>query len=469
MRLAVIGAGWAGLAAAVRATQAGHHVTVFEMAPQPGGRARRIEQHGTALDNGQHILIGAYTHTLALMREVGADPLALLQRQPLELRYPDGRGLRLPAGPPLIAFARGVLGCVGWRWSERLALLRTASTWALKGFQCDEQLTVAQLCQTMPPAVHRLLIEPLCVAALNTPAHEASARVFLRVLRDALFSGPGSADLLLPRALLGDLLPAPAWHWLGQHGADLHCGARVHGLARTGSGGRAGWTVLTAAPGQTHSPPRLGAALEPNDENRGSLNAPRQAAAFDRVLLACTATQAARLAEPWAPDWAAKAASLRYEPIVTVYVQAPGAKLPCAMTSFADLGAQAGHSLPSHPAQFAFDLGALGGVAGRFSFVISGAAAWVALGAAPTGQAVLQQALSVLQPRVPGMPVQPELLAVVAEKRATFRCTPALQRPAAHVAEQLAAAGDYVAGPYPATLEGAVRSGEAALPVLGLR
>ena len=107
--VAVVGAGWAGLAAAVRAREAGHAVTLFEMAAQLGGRARSVDIEGHALDNGQHILIGAYQRTLALMRTVGADPQALLTRLPLTLLYPDGRGLRLPPGPALPGFVRGVL------------------------------------------------------------------------------------------------------------------------------------------------------------------------------------------------------------------------------------------------------------------------------------------------------------------------------------------------------------------------
>jgi predicted NAD/FAD-binding protein len=205
--LAVVGAGWAGLAAAVRACERGFAVSLYEMAPQAGGRARRID---AVHDNGQHILIGAYRHTLALMRAVGADPERLLLRLPLELRFPDGRGLRLPPGRPLPAFARAVLGATGWTWPERLALLATASRWAACGFRCDAALSVDTLCAALPRAVRELLIDPLCVAALNTPAREASAAVWLRVLRDALFGGPGSADLLLPTAPLSALLPEPA-------------------------------------------------------------------------------------------------------------------------------------------------------------------------------------------------------------------------------------------------------------------
>ena len=127
MKLAVVGGGWAGLAAAVRATEAGCHVTLFEMAPQLGGRARGVEVDGLALDNGQHILIGAYTRTLALMRTVGTEPGRLLLRQPLSLGYPDGRGLRLATGPAWLAFARGVAGCRGWTMRDKSSLLRAVT------------------------------------------------------------------------------------------------------------------------------------------------------------------------------------------------------------------------------------------------------------------------------------------------------------------------------------------------------
>jgi hypothetical protein len=112
------------------------------------------------------------------------------------------------------------------------------------------------------------------------------------------------------------------------------------------------------------------------------------------------------------------------------------------------------------PAQFAFDHGVLGGVAGRFAFVVSGAAPWVERGSGALAAAVIDQARVAFPAGT--WPVAPRLLKVLVERRATFRCTPALQRPPAAIASGLWAAGDYVAGPYPATLEGAVRAGEAA-------
>ena len=429
-RVAVVGGGWAGLAAAVEATRRGHHVTLFEMAAQPGGRARAVGAAGLVLDNGQHILIGAYCATLALMRTVGVSPDHALLRSPLRLAYPDGTGLFLQPGSPVPQFARAVLRLRAWPWQDRCALLWAATRWALSGFQCDPQWTVARLTARLPETVRRDLIDPLCVAALNTPAEAASASVFLRVLKDALFSGAhfsgvdfsgahfsgaGSADLLLPRSDLSQLLPDPALRWLAQAGAVVRSGHRVQAI----DAGAAGWQV----DGET----------------------------FDHVVLAATATEAARLAEPHAADWARTARAMRYEPIVTVYLRSAGARLPEPM-----LALRAGASAP---AQFVFDRGQLGGPPGLLAFVVSGAAEWVARGQQAVLDATFEQAHTALGAHL-GAAL--ETVQVLVDKRATFACTPGLARPAAFIAKGLHAAGDYVAGPYPATLEGAVRSGMAA-------
>ena len=113
------------------------------------------------------------------------------------------------------------------------------------------------------------------------------------------------------------------------------------------------------------------------------------------------------------------------------------------------------------PAQFVFDHGQTQGRDGQFAFVISGAAPWAERGLEATAAAVLAQAARCLPGR--HWPAdRATVITTVAERRATFRCTPGLRRPGLQVAPGLAAAGDYVAGPYPATLEGAVRSGKAA-------
>ena len=415
MRLAVVGGGWAGLAAAVEATLLGHRVSLYEMAHEPGGRARRVAATDPALDNGQHILIGAYVETLRLMAIVGADAERWLDRRPLTLAYADGGTLALPPGAPRVAFARAVLGRRGWTFGDRLRLLWTTAGWARNGFRCDPRLTVAELSAALPASARRDLVEPLCVAALNTPAAQASATVFLRVLHDALFGARGSADLLLPRVDLSALWPDVARRWLVARGASLHLGHRVGQLDANG----AGWRV--------------------------------DGEAFEGVVLAASSVEAARLAEPHAGAWAETTRALRHEPIVTVVLRSEGTRLPQPMLAL--------HAGPSAPAQFVFDLGELRGIAGMLAFVVSGAAAWVERGMTATVEATLAQARSALGAHLRG-PLR-EVRTVV-EKRATFLCTPDLARPAAAIAPGLMAAGDYVDGPYPATLEGAVRSGVAA-------
>ena len=419
-RVAVVGGGWAGLAAAVEATQRGHEVTLFEMAAHLGGRARGVEIDGLMLDNGQHILIGAYTETLRLMRTVGVDLDAMLLRTPLRFIDAQGLGLSLNPGAPVPQFAAAVLRHGLWGWRDKAALLWAATGWFVGGFRCEPARTVAELTHKLPQAVHENLIDPLCVAALNTPAGQASGEVFLRILKDALFSGPGSADLLLPKINLSELLPLPAGRWLKQAGATVRLSHRVE-------------------------------RLQPQ---QGSWRLDGEA--FDAVVLATTPTEAARLAEATAPEWSQVAAALRYEPIVTTYLRSAGTRLPEPM-----LALRAG---VSSPAQFVFDRGQLGGPQGQLAFVVSGAQEWVDRGLQATQEAVLAQAQLELQAHLRG-PLQ--VVKTLTEKRATFRCTPSLQRPALRIAAGLHAAGDHVQGPYPATLEGAVRCGVAAVRELG--
>lgn len=414
-RIAVIGAGWAGLAAAVEAAAAGAAVTLFEMAAQPGGRARSVSLDAeTQLDNGQHILIGAYTQTLRLMRKVGADPQQLLHRQPLELIYPDGGGLHMPRGPVRLAFAWAVVRCRGWSWRDRLALLAQAFDWLRAGMRNPGVSTVDQLCARLPERVRQDLIDPLCIAALNTPAAQASATVFLRVLSDALFGVSGGSDLLLPRAGLSRLFPQPAVDWLRAHGADCRFGVRVRELAANEP---IGWHVDG----------------EP----------------FDAVVIASSAVEAARLTAAINPAWSAAAAALRYEPIATIYLRRGTAPLPRPMVALRSDGAQA-------PAQFAFDLQALGQRQAAVAFVVSGASRWLEPGLPALVAAVQRQAAQAL----PGsFGAAAPLVHAAMERRATFACTPDLARLPMAIARDLHLAADFAVGPYPATLEGAVRAG----------
>ena len=400
MKVAVIGGGWAGIAAAVTAAQKGHDVTVLEAARSLGGRARGVpvtlpDGRELILDNGQHILIGAYSETLRLMRTVGVDPDKALLRLPLALAYADNTGLALPKlAAPLDALV-GILGARGWAWSNKFALLKTASRWRSARFTCDAHTSVAQLCQTLPRRLQDEFIEPLCISALNTPAGRASGAVFLRVLQDAMFGGPGCSNLLLPRQDLGALFPDAAAAWLKTREHTIHTGRRITSLRQNlgATGAIIGWQV----DGET----------------------------FDQVVLAVAPADAARLIAEAAGQatgdlsaslrhWSDCASALSFEAITTVYALAD-ASLPRPMLAL--------RSGPQAPAQFVFDRGQVGCPRGLLAFVIS-----ISTGEREELQhAVVQQAQAEL-----GLVVTP--FQTITEKRATFACTPGLVRPEARIA-----------------------------------
>lgn len=432
MKLAIVGAGWAGMAAAVEAASLGMNVTVFEATRTLGGRARALPANlpdGTpvTLDNGQHILIGAYSETLALMRRVGIDPRKQLLALPLALPYPDGSGLRTPTWaarwPAPLDALTAIATARGWTWRDRLALVRMSLTWQRAGFICPPAQSVADVCHGLPQRVMNELIEPLCVSALNVPAQEASGQVFLRVMRDALFGagshGFSASSLLLPSTDLSALFPQAAANWLARtHGEriSLRMATRVTALRAQGTQ----WV----------------------------LRADDREEAFDRVIWATTASPAAQaMAEAVdAPSalraWAVTTQGLSFTAITTVYTWGAGVRLAAPMLA-----------LREGPAQFVFDRGQLdpdnASVQGVLAFVVS---------ASQGERDDLQAKVLVQAARELNLPALRAVQTVV-EKRATFACLPGTRRPAACIAPGLWAAGDYVDGPYPATLEGAVRSG----------
>ena len=401
-RVAVVGAGYAGLAAAVTLARRGVQVTVFESGPVPGGRARRVTTAGRALDNGQHILIGAYTALLGLMREVGADPDELLLRIPLELRYAGGFRLRTPKLPAPLHLAAGLVTASGLPWRERFGAVRFMSAIKRRDYRVEEQVTVAQLLAAhhQTGAIARYLWAPLCVSALNTLPHQASANAFLAVLRDSLAGNRAASELLIPRVDLTALFPEPAAAWLAARGSEVRTGSPVRNL----------------------------------DALRGE---------FDRVIVAVGPHHL----EPLLPGLAS---SYTYQPIYTIYLKyPPGVKLPLAM-----LGLSQGM------VQWAFDRGRIGrdpgdGDAGLIACVISAQGDHQQLTAhelAETCHRELAQALGEL-PR-------PEWTQVIAEKRATVTCVPGLTRFGPETwLPYVYLAGDYTDPEYPPTLEAAVLSG----------
>lgn len=431
LQIAIVGAGWAGLAAAITAAQKGHQVTLLEASKFWGGRARSIQTHSEdypLLDNGQHILIGAYQKTLSMMQIVGIDLEKAFWRKPLDLRYADGSGLSLPNKPFPLNLLQGIAFNSSWSAVDKWQLLTSAWQWQRMHFECAEHLTVADLCKKMTPPVWQDLIEPLCVSALNTPAHEASGKVFLRIMKDALFGPVGSSDLLLPRLDLGQLFPNAAINWLEKKGASCHSGQRIESI--------------------------LDAGINSSKAPRWQLGNHK----FDHLVIATPAWDAAHLLEKFNAAWASTTRQLRYETIATVYVQGPlDFKLPLPMLAL--------RTTQGSPAQFAFDRGQIyteAGTPGLLAFVVSANK----LSKEDVTHQVMGQ-LSALLIQLGQVALRIEAFKViqtVVEKRATFACIPNLKRPNARPCQGITVCGDYVEGPYPATLEGAIISGIQAVP-----
>jgi squalene-associated FAD-dependent desaturase len=410
-RVAVIGAGWAGLAAAVTLVDRDVQPVVFEAARQPGGRARQVMLDGKALDNGQHILIGAYRDTLQMMRRVGADPAQLLLRLPLRLSMAEGFELRRAPLPAPLDTLYALLTAHGLTLAERLRATMFGVHLQRIGFRLDADQPLAQFLAAHGQygLLRDALWGPLCVAALNTPVSEASAQVFLNVLRDTLDGGSDAADLLLPRATLGALFPDPAMRYLERQGGEI----------------RLGQAVATLAP-HTHS------ALVDGQ-------------AFDAVIVATAPQHAARLLPAECAATRSLIEALDYQPIYTCYLQyGRETRLRAPMIGFS-----------SGPLQWAFDRGALDGHHGLIAAVISARGNHEAM----TNEELAVGVSTALQPSL-GHPGAPQWSRVIAEKRATFACRPNLSRPEnATAADRIFLAGDYTQSGYPGTLETAIRSG----------
>ncbi|MEA3158305.1 MAG: hydroxysqualene dehydroxylase [Betaproteobacteria bacterium] len=419
MNVAVIGGGYAGFAAAVTLADAGVAVTVYEAARELGGRARRVLVNGVALDNGLHILIGAYRETLRLVREVHATPSEALTRLPLDWQVHQRFRLKAAPLPAPLHLAFGVFMARGASWRERLAAARFVCAMRAQHFRLLEDISVSALLAAhgQGPAFQRYFWEPLCLAALNTPPAIASAQVFLNVLRDGALAHRSAGDMLLARGDLSTLFPEPAANHVRTHGGRVELGSRVEGLVHTGEA--------------------VGVKTQ------------RDTRWYTQVICAVSPYSAAALiaALPGLKDIAATLDQLRYQPIYSVYLQlTKSVRLPAPMLGLTGL------------AQWVFDREALCGQRGLLAAVISGKGAHQGM----TQEELARKVYGELDAEFGPLPP----LAwhrVIAEKRATFECAVGVKRPSTRTPlAHVHLAGDYTASDYPATLEAAVRSGMAA-------
>jgi hydroxysqualene dehydroxylase len=417
--IAIVGGGMAGLAAAVKLTHQGQSVTVFETGATLGGRARGIQYKGLRLDNGQHILLGAYHETLDLLKLAGVCESQVLTRLPLRLQVKDlsnNTNFLLKANPKLPAplhILYGLLAAQGVKLSDKLSAIRFMIWMRLNGFTLKQDQSLAALLSAhrQSSAFIQLLWEPLCLAALNTPLAQASAQVFLNVLRDSFAQDKQDAHVLLAKTDLSQLISEPIAAYLHQNDSQILTSSAIDSITPNG--------------------------------NAYTLQTREQSYQFEKIILACGPHQLKNFATTL-PKLTALTDHFSYQPITTVYLQyAETTQLPEPMMGVVN-------SL----IQWIFDRGQVCQQKGLIAVVISAHKPFK-----QTQTALAEQVAAELKQLFPQL-AQPFWHKVITEKRATFSCDVALKRPENKTAyANLYLAGDYTAGDYPATIEGAMRSG----------
>lgn len=413
----IIGGGYAGMSAAALLASQGIQVTVLESAKQLGGRARGVYLHDTRLDNGQHIMLGCYRHTLDMIRLVGGNIKQDFVRLPLQLTLHRRFQLKAPVLPAPFHLLAGFIRAKGLSWKSRWNAARFMIVMRLKRFRILEDESALSLLKRywQDDNLIRLLWEPICISALNTPVDKSSAQVLLNVLRDSLNGSRSDSDMLFPRLDFSALFPDRAAEYVKQHGGTVMLSTTVDAIV-----------------------PQHG---------RFELQTSNGSMTFDQVICAASPSSAARLFSqiPQLQTIARQIENIEYQPIYTVYLQYPAyITLPQPMLGL-------NHCI----SQWLFDRGRIAGQHGLIAVVISAEGRHQDLSQEQLADKVKQEIREQLQIEAPALWHQ-----VIAEKRATFSCTPNLQRPSNITPiPNLLLAGDFTAGDYPATLEGAVMSG----------
>lgn len=426
MNIAIIGGGYAGMASAVTLTSHGVKVTVLESARQLGGRARGVWHNDTQLDNGQHILLGCYHHTLNLIEKTGGNIEQDFLRLPLQLTLHNRFELKAPRLPAPFHLMLGLLRAKGLSFSASLRAARFMLTMRWKKFKLLHDTSAYQLLHEhgQDDDLIRLLWEPICISALNTPIQKASAQVLLNVLRDSLNGSRADSDMLLPRIDFTALFPDRASQYITLHGAEVLTSCSVEAIIPSAEG-----IELTTSQGSK---------------------------LYTHVICAASPATSARLFRvvPELATIAAQIEAVPYQPIYTVYLQYPAhVTLPHAMLGF-----------DRCYTQWLFDKGRIAAQPGLIAAVISAEGIHQELTHEQLAHKVAQELNEQL-----GISTPPLWHKVIAEKRATFACEVGLSRPA-HLTPlpQVLLAGDYTANDYPATLEGAAISGiQCATSLLG--
>jgi squalene-associated FAD-dependent desaturase len=236
----IVGGGVSGLAAAVRLTSSGIPVVLLEQRARTGGRAASFIDRitGDVVDNGQHLLIAGYDRTLALTETIGSHNLLRVQERPELLYHHPARGFvrfTLPRLAPPFNLAWGILTSSLFSFTERIAVLRAGIAMqrnADKRFSKEGEGTVAEwLKHTHQPAsVQASFWGPLAVSIMNERVETAQAGTFLDALRIAFLGHWHHAALVFPQAGLSEIFGEPAVQFIEAHGGLVRCSTEVRAL-----------------------------------------------------------------------------------------------------------------------------------------------------------------------------------------------------------------------------------------------
>lgn len=435
----IIGAGFAGLAAAVRLAGAGLGVLVIEEGPRLGGRATAFtdRETGERVDNGQHVLFGCYRETYAFLRCIGTAELAPLQsRLRLTMADTDGRQATLlcPALPAPWHLVGGLLRWGALGLTDRLRALRLArflvdvrrrGADAVAATVPDDQTVSDWLSgHGQSQQLRDWLWNPLAIAALNQSPEIAGAAPFVRVLGELFGPHPDDATIGLPVAPLDDLYAEPAREYIESSGGEVLMKSAARIVVDDGG------AIICVQVGEREVKARAVISTVPWH-------------AFGRMW--------ANGVPPVLADIGSHAAAMASSPIVTVNLWLDG---PPMTERFI--------GLVGGPMHWVFNKSALfGGSASHLSVVASGADDLAQMdNAATTDRALrhLRMALPALRRR------QLVRSVVVREHRATFSVAPGgPPRPATMTAlPGFFLAGDWTDTGLPGTIEGAVKSGHRA-------
>jgi squalene-associated FAD-dependent desaturase len=430
----VVGAGFAGLSAAVRLVEQGARVLVVEERRRLGGRATAFSdpETGEIVDNGQHALFGCYHETFHFLKTVGADgDVALDDRLEIDVIERSGRRSRLstPAWPPPLHLVGGLLKWSALGLDDRVAAVRMGVTLRrLKRGTTDRWTALATKTaaawladQRQTARLTELLWEPLVVAATNQHPDATAAEPFVRVLTRMFNGTRRDAAIGLPRVPLDALYAEPARRWLEQRGSSV----------RTGTG-----ATLRVAGGRAAGVDLKGESIE-----GGAVISSVPWFAFGAFAGSVPALSPTVHA----------AGAMTASPIVTVNLW-----YDRTVTDTAFVG------LPGRTFQWVFDKGRIfGAKASHLSLVSSGADAVVARG---NGELSALAEYEVGEALPAARAARVVRSTVVREKRATFSLAPGQPtRPGvATPLRDFYIAGDWTDTGLPATIEGAVQSGHAA-------